>query len=455
MSTPAPTRSARGGGAGPAYDAFVQSWAALAPDDEQWQALRSTGWAIFEREGFPTTRDEAWKYTSLRRLARRAFRADLPVEAPASTDLGALLADELDGPRLVFLNGRYVPALSAPATNGEGLEIDALAKVFDDPKQGCRMGELADPEAHRFAALNQAFAGEGARIRTAPDARIEHPVYVVYLSAAAAEPVACHPRLVVEAGPRSSLTVVEHFVGLTDTRKSDDENLTNAVAEVFLAPGAKLEHYRVQAESPSAHHVGGLFAELLRDARLESHCVHTGGALARQDIVVNLTEPGAHVDLHGLYFVDGKRHTDVHTRVDHRAPHTTSDEEYRGIVTGRGRAVFNGKAIIHPDAQKTDVKQANANLLLSAQAEVDTKPELEIYADDVKASHGATVGQLDDNAMFYLLSRGIDKDSAKAMLTFAFAETVIARMTLMPVRRLLEKAIADNLTVGELVEDQV
>lgn len=455
MSTPAPSRMARGGGAGPAFDALSQSWAALAPGGERWQALRSAGWAVFEREGFPTTRDEAWKYTSLRRLARRAFRLDLPVEAPASADLAELLAGELDGPRLVFLNGRFVPALSAPSTNGDGLEIDALTKVFDDPQRTGRLGELADPEAHRFAALNQAFAGEGARIRTAPDSKIEQPVYVVYLSAAAAEPVACHPRLVIEAGPRSSLTVVEHFVGLNDARRPKDENLTNAVTEVFLAPGAQLEHYRVQAESPTAHHIGGLFAELTRDARLQSHCVHTGGALARQDIVVNLVEPGAHVDLHGLYFVDGKRHTDVHTRVDHRAPHTTSDEEYRGIVTGRGRAVFNGKAVIHPDAQKTDVKQANANLLLSPQAEVDTKPELEIYADDVKASHGATVGQLDENAMFYLLSRGIDKDSAKAMLTFAFAEAVIARMTLMPVRRLLEKAIADNLTVGDLVEDQV
>ncbi len=212
-------------------------------------------------------------------------------------------------------------------------------------------------------------------------------------------------------------------------------------------------HYRVQREAATAHHVGGLFAELGRDTRLVSHNVNLGGALARQDVEVSLVEPGAEAVLNGLYHVDGRRHTDVHTRVDHRAPHTASDEEYRGIVSGRGRAVFNGKAVIHQDAQKTDVRQANANLLLSAQAEVDTKPELEIYADDVKASHGATVGQLDDTALFYLLSRGIDPDSARAMLTFAFAETVIGRLELQPIRRQLEEVIAGSLPVGELVTE--
>jgi Fe-S cluster assembly protein SufD len=182
--------------------------------------------------------------------------------------------------------------------------------------------------------------------------------------------------------------------------------------------------------------------------------VNLGAALARQDLGVALVEPGAEALLNGLYHVDGKRHTDVHTRVDHLAPHTRSEEEYRGIVTDRGRAVFNGKAVIHRDAQKTDVRQANANLLLSEQAEVDTKPELEIYADDVKASHGATVGQLDESALFYLLSRGIDPESARALLTFAFAETVIGRLRLAPVRRRIEQAVAGALPVSELVTER-
>ena len=450
MSTPATVTTGRTGRAPAALTALAAARDALPSASGELAKLRDAGWAIFSEAGFPTTRDEAWKYTSLRRIERRAFRQDLPVEAPASDSLAELLVGDLDGPRIVFLNGRFLPALSSPQHGDDAIRIESLTSALsaNDGETG-RWGTLADPERHRFAALNQAFLSEGAHIRTAAGAEHPRPVYVVFLSAPAAEPVACHPRLVVEAAPDSSLTLVEHHVALDEST----ENLTNAVTEMWLAPGARVTHYRVQREAASGHHVGGLFAEVGRDARLVSHSVDLGGALARHDVEVALVEPGAEVVLNGLYFVDGKRHTDVHTRVDHRAPHTHSDEEYRGIVTGRGRAVFNGKAVIHEDAQKTDVKQANANLLLSAQAEVDTKPELEIYADDVKASHGATVGQLDENALFYLLSRGIDPDSARAMLTFAFAETVIGRLELQPIRRQLEHVIAGALPVGDIVTE--
>jgi Fe-S cluster assembly protein SufD len=450
MSTPATVTAGRTGRAPAALTALAAARAALPPATGELARLREAGWAIFSEAGFPTNRDEAWKYTSLRRIERRAFRQDLPVEAPASDSLAELLVGDMDGPRIVFLNGRFLPALSSPQHGDDAIRIESLASTLsgDDGEAG-RWGTLADPERHRFAALNQAFLGEGAHIRTAAGATHPRPVYVVFLSAPAAEPVACHPRLVVEAAQGSSLTLVEHHVALDEST----ENLTNAVTEMRLAAGAQVTHYRVQREAASGHHIDGLFAEVGRDARLVSHSVDLGGALARHDVEVALVEPGAEVVLNGLYYVDGKRHTDVHTRVDHRAPHTHSDEEYRGIITGRGRAVFNGKAVIHKDAQKTDVKQANANLLLSAQAEVDTKPELEIYADDVKASHGATVGQLDETALFYLLSRGIDPDSARAMLTFAFAETVIGRLELQPIRRQLEHVIAGALPVGDIVTE--
>ena len=434
----------------PAMQALTEAWEALAPADGELGHLRARAWALFSEAGFPTTRDEAWKYTSLRRVERRRFRAELPVEAPGSDDLAARLFEGLGGPRLVFLNGRYLPALSSPTNGSDAVRIDSLsAALAEDPGGTARWGSLADPERHRFAALNQAFLGEGARIRTTPGADYRRPVYVVYLSAPAAEPVACHPRLVVEPGAGSSLTLVEHYLSVGE----NNDNLTNPVTELWLAPGARVEHYRVQQDAPGAQHLGGLFAEVDRDARFVSHNLNLGRALARQDVEVSLVAPGAEAVLNGLYYVDGKGHTDVHTRVDHRAPHTRSEEEYRGIVTDRGRAVFNGKAVIHQDAQKSDVKQSNANLLLSARAEVDTKPELEIYADDVKASHGATVGQLDDTALFYLLSRGIDPDTARAMLTFAFAETVVGRLELRPVRRQLEQFIAGALSAADLVTE--
>jgi Fe-S cluster assembly protein SufD len=453
MSPSATARAGRAGRSSTAMTALTEAWASLPTAAGELARLREDGWSVFSEAGFPTLRDEAWKYTALRRIERRAFRQDLPVEAPGSREIAALLAEGLEGPLLVFLNGRYVPALSSPG-DGDAVRIDSLAAALrDDAGAASRWGTLAEAGSHRFAALNQAFLGEGARIATTEGSEVEQPVYVVFLSVPAAEPVACHPRLVIEAAANSSLTLVEHYVGLGG-EEQPNENLTNAVTELWLAPGARVEHYRVQREDPASHHVGGLFAELMRDARLASHNVNLGAALARQDLDVALIEPGAEVLLNGLYYVDGRRHTDVHTRVDHRAPHTRSEEEYRGIVTGRGRAVFNGKAVIHKDAQKSDVRQSNANLILSEHAEVDTKPELEIYADDVKASHGATVGQLDEAAFFYLLSRGLDRESARALLTFAFAETVIERLGLAPVRNQLEHAIAGALPVSDLVTER-
>ncbi|MGD1976638.1 MAG: Fe-S cluster assembly protein SufD, partial [Gammaproteobacteria bacterium] len=229
----------------------------------------------------------------------------------------------------------------------------------------------------------------------------------------------------------------------------------NAVTEIRGGAGSRVEHYRLQEEPAQAFHIGGLHARLQRDASLDSHNIQVGAALARLDIGVSLEEPGAELRLNGLYTVDGKRHVDNHTRVDHLAPETRSDELYRGIVDDRGRAVFNGKAVVHKDAQRIDAHQSNKNLLLSQQAEVDTKPELEIYADDVKCSHGATVGQLDKNALFYLLSRGIGEEVARKLLTYAFAEVVAARMPLEVVRRRLEKRIAGTLPESDLIREPV
>ncbi len=246
------------------------------------------------------------------------------------------------------------------------------------------------------------------------------------------------------------LACVKHFVGEGETR-----NLTNAVTELELAEGSRVDHYRLQEESRACFHVGSMHARVERDACFVSHNLQLGAAMGRVDIDVELSEPGAQVTLNGIYFVDGRRHVDNHTRVDHFAPYTASDENYRGIVDERGRAVFNGKAVVHQDAQKIEAHQSNRNLLLSEQAEVDTKPELEIYADDVKCSHGATVGQLDANALFYLRSRGIDQKVARGLLTFAFAETVASRIALSPVRRRVESRIARSIPEVHLTRESL
>ncbi len=438
----------------PAEASFAATWADRGPGNDGATALRARGFAAFEASGLPAGRREAWKYTSLRALARREFRPAGPVRAPRPEDLAALDIEGLDGLRAVFINGRLVPELS-DLDGDDGLQIVPLSDALAE--RGHRAleiaGSIACVDTHPLAALNQAFVGDGVFIGVSPGAAPSRPLHLMFLSLDGGSPVAAHPRVVVDAAPESALVLIEHYTGRGEIR-----NLTNAVTELRLGHGAVVEHYRLQEEPATGFHIGGLHGWLERDARLISHNLHFGAALARLDVGVSLAEPGAEVVLNGLYLVDGKRHVDNHTRVDHLAPETRSDELYRGVVDDRGRAVFNGKAVVHPDAQKIEAHQSNRNLLLSREAEVDTKPELEIYADDVKCSHGATVGQLDRNALFYLLSRGISRKVARDMLTFAFAETVAVRIPLAAVRRRIEARIAgalpDARMIGHGVEDE-
>ena len=441
----APMKGSAGAAPAPrAVQGFLEAWSATGGDAAA--GLRSAGMSAFESAGLPTVRDEAWKYTSLRTLGRQVFRTDGPITAPDTAEIDAAAIAGLDGPRIVFLNGRLSRELS---TLGEidGIRISTLEDALSMPggTAATLTGKLAHAPKRPFAALNQAFLGEGILVETDGDAAPSSALYVLSFLASGPEAIAAQPRLLVRTGPSSRLTLVEHFVGTGDAR-----NLTNAVTEMELGEGSCVEHYRLQEERPRCFHIGGLYAHLGRDASLVSHNLQLGAGLGRVDIEVALRQPGAQVTLNGLYFVDGRRHVDNHTLVDHLAPHTASEENYRGIVDERGRAVFNGKAVVHQDAQKIEAHQSNRNLLLSEQAEVDTKPELEIYADDVKCSHGATVGQLDADALFYLLSRGIDRKVARGLLTYAFAETVASRLGLAPVRRRLETAVAQAIPDAHL-----
>ncbi|MGD9387739.1 MAG: Fe-S cluster assembly protein SufD [Gammaproteobacteria bacterium] len=435
MSTATATRHEQS----PGLPEWVEHAAAAAGGPEWLQDRRREGLSAFAAAGFPTRRDEDWKYTDLKLVTRRSFGAGVA----AAPEIPAI--EGLDCPALVFVNGRLAATQDLP--QGLGVQSLAAAIAADDPACRALVGTIADPARHRFAALSTALFTDGALVDLAPGTELDTPLRLVFLTAAGEAPVLDCPRVLIRAGANSRATVIEHYGA------GAGESLSLAVTEVAAGPGAVIEHYRLQESAPQAFHLGVLAARLERDAAVVSHNLSVGGRIARLDLDAALVEPGAHVTMNGLYVVRDRQHADSHTRVDHAVPRTSSDQLYRGVLTGKSRAVFNGKAIVHSGAAGTDAQQSNANLLLSPEAEVDTKPELEIYADDVKCSHGATTGQLDANALFYLRSRGVDESTARSLLTFAFADVVLARMPLAPLRRHAEELVVGRLPDAERIRE--
>ena len=251
-------------------------------------------------------------------------------------------------------------------------------------------------------------------------------------------------------GENSKATIIENYIGIDDTNY-----FTNAVTETSLSQGASLEHYKIQQESSNAFHIGNLNTSQDKDSRFESHSISIGGALVRNDINAQLNEEGAEITMNGLYMTDNTQHIDNHTRVDHFKPYTQSNQNYRGVLNGKSRGVFNGKVVVHPQAQKIEAYQNNANLLLSDDAEIDTKPELEIYADDVKCNHGATIGQLDNDMLFYLRSRAVDEQTARSLLTYAFADEIINNISFQSIKNKLEHLIIGRLPDSSLIREYV
>lgn len=413
------------------------------PGQSSWvKELRTQARERFDAMGFPTSRHEAWKYTSLAPLLRQKFQS-MATPAPLSVEqLAAFLPVGLDAYRLVFLNGRYRPDLSDPP-RVRAAEIGGSLGAALDHRPGeleAHLGRIAPIDTHPLAALNTAFLIDGAYVRLPAGATLERPIHVLYVGTedAFAQP---HTYIHAEAGSRAVL--IEQYVGNADARY-----FTNAVTEVVLERGAAIEHYRLQQESAQGFHIGGLYLRQHEDSRFTSYAVDMGGLLVRNDVQAVLAAEGAHCALNGLYVADGRQHVDNHTLIDHAKPHGVSREFYKGVLSGRARAVFNGRVVVQPDAQHTDAEQVNNNLLLSDDAEIDTKPELEIYADDVKCSHGATVGQLDLDQLFYMRARGIDDATARDLLTFAFANDVLHRFRIAPVKTWLERALTARLLQG-------
>jgi Fe-S cluster assembly protein SufD len=372
--------------------AWLDAFTRQKPAAPWLRELRDAAFQRFADLGFPTTHDEEWRFTNVMPIARAAFSVQ-----PA------------------------VPQVSSP-----------LATVEDARDY---LGKHASFDQNAFVALNTALLGEVAFIRIPRGAVIEQPIEIVY-KAGQADAVSYHPRTLIVVGAEAQCTIVEKYTG-------GSRHFTNAVTEIVAGDGAILDHYKVQLESENAFHIATMHATLGRSANFSTHNISLGGALVRNDIGVTLSE-GTEATVNGLYVVNGTQHIDNHTTIDHVKPHGTSHELYKGILDGRATAVFNGRIMVRKDAQKTDSKQTNKNLVLSDEAVIDTKPELQIFADDVRCTHGATIGQLDAESLFYLQSRGIAKEQARNLLTYAFAQDIVDRIKVQGLRDSLERVLFEK-----------
>jgi Fe-S cluster assembly protein SufD len=435
----------------PAHNRYAEQFRGSLPTlpgaHTAWvRALRERAMATFLEKGFPSTHVEDWKYTDLRPLTRHHF---IPSSGSPAIDASPLPKGLLEGQpvhRLVFIDGRFAPELCPFNTGPEGATLTSLAAALESEPQGLEpwLGHNTDLALPGFNALNTACMRDGVYLDLAPGVELAQPVHLVFIATGQPDTATTLRNLVV-AGPGSKARIIESYLALGDARY-----LTNAVTEIFVGDGADIEHYKLEQESASAYHMAGIYVNQQRDSRYASHNIALGGRLVRNALHVGLDAPGADCMLNGLYVTRGRQHVDNHIRIDHRTPRASSRQWYKGVLDERSRAVFNGRVIVHPDAQKTDARQSNHNLLLSDDAEADAKPQLEIYADDVKCAHGCTVGRLDEEAIYYLRSRAIDESTARNFLIHAFAADVLQRMGIAPVQRFLERQLLVRLQSEEL-----
>jgi Fe-S cluster assembly protein SufD len=411
--------------------------------------LRQAAIERFAELGFPTLRDEEWRFTNLAPLFKQPYGlAKRGAHTVTKETLWQLLHDRW--PRLVFINGLHEPSLSSCALP-LGVTFASLADMLrDHPDQvEPHLAHYADYEDSAFVALNTGFLQDGAFVSIAKGAVISTPLQLVFISTVSGPATVSHPRNLIVAGVNSQATIIESYVGL-----SDEIYFTNPVTEIVLGDNAIVDHYKLQRESKSAFHIAAKQVQLGRSSNFSSHSISFGAALARNDVNAYLADEGCECTLNGLYLADGTQLIDNHTRIDHAKPNCASHELYKGILDGKAHGVFNGRIHVHQDAQKTDAKQTNKTLLLSDEAVIDAKPQLEIYADDVKCTHGATIGQLAAEAIFYLQTRGISKEQARGLLTFAFANDIIGRIKPEPLREQLERTLLDrqSLPAGKDVQ---
>ncbi len=425
-------------------DAYATAFDTVAGGDQAVpaavRAFRRAAFDRFAALGFPTPKNEDWHYTSVASIADQEFAllasrtGDVGRDDLAPFDFGAR-----DWHTITFVNGRFAPELSDLKELPDGVEVSDLATAWETGDVADRLGSVASHQSHAFTALNAAFAQDGAVVRIARNVEVARPIHLLFVTDAAAARAMTHPRNLIIVERNATATVIETYASATDSIY-----FTNAVTEVTLGDGASLRHYKMQREAPRAYHVGTIEVEQRRDSHYVSFSLATGAELSRTNVYTTLDGEGSGATLNGLYMLDGEQHCDHQTQVIHAQPNTFSRELYKGILDGRSHGVFNGKVYVRPIAQKTDGKQTNKTLLLSDTAHVDTKPQLEIFADDVKCTHGSTVGQIDQSALFYLKSRGIANQLARRLLTYAFAADVLETIEVDAVREGLERATLER-----------
>lgn len=411
----------------------------LAPAAPWFELVRSSAMDRFEQLGFPTVRDEEWKYTNLATLAKESFEP--AVSGDENVDVSRYAYPETAGAHLVVVNGFLRDDLSDTTALGEVVATDLFSAIADARYNKVIRKYLARNAGYHnsgLTALNTAFVQSGVFVYVPKNVKLEAPLQITFVGGTANS--AAFPRVLMVAEENSSATVIENFVSSGEQRY-----FTNAIAEVVLKDGAQLEHYRLQRESKRAFHVSTTSAELGRASRYDTTSINLGAQLSRHDVSVVMDHEGAETSVDGLYMVGDDQHTDTHSVIDHKQPHCTSHQLYKGILDDNARAVFNGKVFVREGAQKTDAMQTNKNLLLSEKARVDTKPQLEIYADDVKCAHGAAVGQIEPEELFYLETRGIGPELGRSLLTYGFAEEVIAKIKLESIRAELDKIVLRQL----------
>ena len=403
------------------------------------QHMRDEGIARFQSLGFPNMKQEAWRFTSVAPIADGAFElAKAPARVPTLDEIRSFLLLEA-GPRLVFVDGFFQRSLSTPLLDGVESLADVVGNRQDLVQQ--HLGKYAVTQDRPFSALNAAFVNEGAFVHVPARATIAEPIQLLFLASGGDKQVVTHPRNLIVLEREARASIVETYASL-----KPGPYWTNSVTEVVAREGARVDYHRVQRESPKAYHVATTQTHQDRDSVVNVHTVAFGAVLARHDIGAVMAGPGGTLILNGLYLLDGAQHADHHTTIDHAADHCGSHEYFNGVLDGKSRGVFTGRIIVRPGAQKTDSKQTNNNLLLSTDAHADSQPQLEIYADDVKCTHGSTVGPLDPRALFYLESRGLGADEARRLLTYGFATEILGRMEVAPLRAQLDAIVRGRLS---------
>ena len=415
----------------------------------EWlRPLREAAMARTVELGFPTARHEDWKYTNLSALVKKPFSPTAAGAEIAEADLAPFVFRGRESARLVYVNGRYVPELSDSCSQPGGVIACSLADSlkFNRELVELHLAKHADYENDFFSALNTAFIEDGAFVYVPGGAVVEKPIHIIYVATRTEAPIVTQPRNLIIVGDSADVGIVEEYVSM-----GGEEYFSNVVSEVVAGENAVVEHYRVERESMKAFNVGTVRVQQARNSNVACHGAFLGGGLVRNNVHLVLAGEGAECLINGLFMTAGRQHVDNFMRVEHASPHCDSRQFYNGILDDRSSGVFSGRIVVLEDAQKTDAKQTNRNLLLSDEATVDSKPQLEIYADDVKCTHGATIGQLDDDAIFYLRARGISEEMARTLLLFGFAAENLERMRLSYIRTYVEDLIKDKMPQGRVL----